>query len=145
MYILSLDEKLISQTAQSGISIWYQKCNKNPVFMTQQLHENILHQMDFNIYFCWWMKCLKYIKIRDCVRKQSLKWSFVSPYAIEMAYSFSCSFFNILHVLNTCRFLFPYIKPTYVLYLLVYFSILLYRNESRKTENGKLERSANGY
>ena len=87
---------------------------------------------------------IKYIKIRDCVRKQSLKWSFVSPYAIEMAYSFSCSFFNILHVLNTCRFLFPYIKPTYVLYLLVYFSILLYRNESRKTENGKLERSANG-
>ena len=58
MYILSLDEKLISQTAQSGISIWYQKCNKNPVFMTQQVHENILHQLDFNIYFCWWMKCL---------------------------------------------------------------------------------------
>ena len=56
-----------------------------------------------------------------------------------MAYSFSCSFFNILHVLNTCRFLFPYIKPTYVLYLLVYFSILLYRNESerRKTESWK--------
>ena len=75
---------------------------------------------------------IKYIKIRDCVRKQSLKWSFVSPYAIEMAYSFSCSFFNILHVLNTCRFLFPYIKPTYVLYLLVYFSILLYRNESER-------------
>ena len=49
-----------------------------------------------------------------------------------MAYSFSCSFFNILHILNTCRFLFPYIKPTYVLYLLVYFSILLYRNESER-------------
>ena len=25
--------------AQSGISIWYQKCNKNPVFLTQQTKE----------------------------------------------------------------------------------------------------------
>ena len=50
-----------------------------------------------------------------------------------MAYSFSCSFFNIiLHVVNTCRFLFPYIKPSYILYLLVYVSILLYRNESER-------------
>ena len=36
-----LNEKYISQTAQSGISIWYQKCNKNPVFLTQQTKEKI--------------------------------------------------------------------------------------------------------
>ena len=36
-----LNEKYISHTAQSGISIWYQKCNKNPVFLTQQTKEKI--------------------------------------------------------------------------------------------------------
>ena len=89
---------------------------------------------------------LKYIKIRDCVRKQSLKWSFVSPYAIEMAYySFSCSFFNILHVLRDLSFFISLYKTNLciVLISILFYSIISKRK--RKTENGKLERSANGY